>query len=126
MDRYPSIADLEEKAESRIPNVAWLYPPKDPAIRADILKRAKRYGFHTLIITADVPRPARREESRKAGMSIPVKLTPKMTWQGVTHPTWTLKTLAEGLPNLRTVGFYSESKDMNLQLSMHDSNSEEI
>jgi hypothetical protein len=25
MDRYPSIADLEEKAESRIPNVAWLY-----------------------------------------------------------------------------------------------------
>jgi L-lactate dehydrogenase (cytochrome) len=217
MDRYPSIADLEEKAESRIPNVAWLYlqsgtgkgtasrknrerfeqlsllprfakgklnielntklfgtsynvpfgvapvgltgliwpkselilaksankykypyclstvatqtpevvgpevgdmgwfqlyPPKDPAIRADILKRAKRCGFHTLIITADVPRPARREESRKAGMSLPVKLTPKMIWEGLTHPTWTLKTLAEGLPNLRTLGSYSESKDM--------------
>ncbi len=95
-------------------DMGWfqLYPPKDPVIRADILKRAKQSGFHTLIITADVPAPGRREESRKAGMSLPVRFTPKMIWEGITHPTWTIKTLAEGLPNLRTVGSYSESKDM--------------
>ena len=103
-----------EAVGTEVGDMGWfqLYPPKDPAIRADILKRAKENGFHTLMITADVPAPARREESRKAGMSLPVRFTPKMIWQGMTHPTWTLNTLAEGLPNLRTVGSYSESKDM--------------
>lgn len=103
-----------EAVGPEVGDMGWfqLYPPKDPSIRADILKRAKDSGFHTLIITADVPAPGRREESRKAGMSLPVKFTPKMIWQGVTHPAWTARTLAEGLPNLRTVGSYSESKDM--------------
>jgi len=103
-----------EAVGSKVGNMGWfqLYPPKDPKIRADILKRAKENGFHTLMITADVPAPARREESRKAGMSLPVKFTPKMIWEGITHPTWTVNTLSEGLPNLRMVGAYSESKDM--------------
>lgn len=89
-----------------------LYPPKDPKIRADILKRAKENGFHTLIITADVPAPARREASRKEGMSLPVRISPKMIWQGMTHPTWAFKTLGAGLPMLKTVSAYSESSDM--------------
>lgn len=103
-----------EATASRIGNMGWfqLYPPKDLSIRADILRRAKESGYHTLVITADVPAPARREESRKAGMSLPVKFTPKMIWDGITHPIWTIKTLQEGLPNLRTVASYSDSKDM--------------
>lgn len=103
-----------EAVGEKVGNMGWfqLYPPKDPAIRADILKRAKDSGFHTLIITADVPAPGRREESRKSGMSLPVKFTPKMIWDGITHPKWTVNTLAEGLPTLRTVSAYSESKDM--------------
>jgi len=103
-----------EVVGTKVGEMGWfqLYPPKDPVIRQDILKRAKDSGFHTLMITADVPAPARREESRKAGMSLPVRFTPKMIWQGITHPAWTVNTLAEGLPNLRTVGSYSESKNM--------------
>ena len=95
-------------------DMGWfqLYPPKDTAIREDILKRAKENGFHTLVITADVPAPGRREESRKAGMSLPVRFTPNMLWQAVNHPIWSLKTLAAGLPNLRTIGKYIESSDI--------------
>lgn len=95
-------------------NMGWfqLYPPKDPLIRKDLLERAKKSGFHTLIITADVPAPGRREESRKEGMRMPVKFTPKIIWDGMTHPLWTIKTLSEGLPTLKTVTSYSESKDM--------------
>lgn len=103
-----------EAVGNKVGNMGWfqLYPPKDPEIRKDILKRAKDSGFHTLIITADVPAPGRREESRKSGMSLPVKFTPKMILDGIVHPKWTINTLSEGLPTLRTVSAYSESKDM--------------
>ncbi|MEL7092114.1 MAG: alpha-hydroxy-acid oxidizing protein, partial [Pseudomonadota bacterium] len=32
-----------------------MYPPKDAAIRTDMLERAKRAGFDTLVLTVDVP-----------------------------------------------------------------------
>lgn len=103
-----------EAVGKHVGEMGWfqLYPPKDTSVRADILKRAKESGFHTLVITADVPAPGRREESRKAGMSLPVKFTPKMIWDGITHPKWTVNTLKEGLPSLRTVSAYSDAKDM--------------
>lgn len=97
-------------------DMGWfqLYPPKDPAIRADLLQRAKASGFHTLVITVDVPAPGRREESRKAGMRMPVKFTPSIIWDGITHPMWTIKTLLEGLPSLKTVASYAETTDMKV------------
>ena len=105
-----------EDVGKKVGDMGWfqLYPPKDPKVRADLLKRAKESGFHTLIITADVPAPGRREESRKAGMRMPVKFTPKIIWDGITHPIWTIKTLSEGLPTLKTVTSYAGSKDMKV------------
>ena len=89
-----------------------LYPPKNPDILRDLLKRAEANGFHTLIITADVPAPGRRERSRKAGLSMPPKINLKMAWEGITHPAWLIETLRNGLPSLKTVESYSDSKDM--------------
>ena len=89
-----------------------LYPPKNPDILRDLLKRAEANEFHTLIITADVPAPGRRERSRKAGMSMPPKINLKMAWEGITHPAWLIETLSHGLPSLKTVETYSDSKDM--------------
>jgi L-lactate dehydrogenase (cytochrome) len=105
-----------ESVGKHVGDMGWfqLYPPKDPIVRKDILNRAKESGFHTLIITADVPTPGRREESIKSGMSLPVKFTPKIIWDGITHPVWTVKTLTEGLPNLKTVGKYAGSKNMKV------------
>jgi len=103
-----------ESVGKYVGDMGWfqLYPPKDLSIRADILKRAKDNGFHTLVITADVPAPARREASRKAGMSLPVKYSARMIWDGISHPVWTWQTLKEGLPNLKTVASYAPTKDM--------------
>jgi len=88
-----------------------LYPPKDESILRDLLKRAKENGFTTLIITADVPAPGRREASKKAGLTIPPKITPRLAWEGITHPLWLWETLRAGLPHLKTVAPYCESKD---------------
>ncbi len=89
-----------------------LYPPKDTDIRDSLLERAKNAGFHTLVITADVPMASRRERSRKAGLSVPPKITPKMLWQGITHPAWSYHTLLRGLPRLRSVEHYTNNTDM--------------
>ena len=84
-----------------------LYPPREPEIRADLLARARDNGFHTMVVTADVPAPSRRERSARAGLRMPPKITPRFVWQGITHPAWTVATLREGLPTLRTMHKYA-------------------
>ncbi|MEM7369159.1 MAG: alpha-hydroxy acid oxidase [Bacteroidota bacterium] len=90
-----------------------LYPPQKDELRADLLKRARDSGFHTLVLTADVPAPSRRERTRRAGMKMPPKITPRFIWQGITHPAWSIATLRNGLPSLKTVAAYADSSDMS-------------
>ena len=40
-----------------------LYPPRDPEIRVDVLKRAKDSGFKTLVVTVDIPASSGRQRS---------------------------------------------------------------
>ncbi len=89
-----------------------LYPPKDREVRDSLLQRAKDSGFKVLVVTADVPMASRRERSKKAGLSIPPKITPKLIWQGITRPVWSYYTLRRGLPRLRTVEHYTNNSDM--------------
>jgi len=83
-------------------DMAWyqLYAPSDKAVMRDLLARAKASGFKNLIVTVDVPGPSRREEMRLAGAPIgsrnPMGLTPRVFWQCMTHPQWSLAALANG------------------------------
>lgn len=105
---------IPESVGQHIGDMGWfqLYPPKDPGLRENLLTRAKENGFHTLVLTADVPAPSRRERTKRAGLKTPPKITPRFIWQGITHPAWSIATLRTGLPRLRTVESYSEEKDM--------------
>ncbi|MCC5955902.1 MAG: alpha-hydroxy-acid oxidizing protein [Natronohydrobacter sp.] len=89
-------------------DMGWfqLYPPKDPAIRADILTRARKAGFAVLVLTVDLPGPSRRERQLRAQLSIPPKLTPSMLWQIAQRPAWGLGTLRMGTPRLRLMEDY--------------------
>lgn len=95
-------------------DMGWfqLYPPREDALRADVLKRAKDSGFHTLVVTADVPAPSRRERVSRAGLQMPPRLTPSFIVQGILHPQWSLETLKIGLPSLKTMEKYADSKEM--------------
>ena len=106
--------ETPETVGPHVGNMGWfqLYPPKNRELRQKILKRAKDAGFHTLLVTADVPMASRRERVKRAGMQMPPKITPQLIWQGITHPTWTLKTLERGLPTLRTIESYTAYKNM--------------
>lgn len=89
-----------------------LYTPRDPELRRTFLKRAKDAGYKVLMVTVDIPLPSRRERTKRAGLSMPLKMGPKMIWDGITHPAWTMATLRRGMPRLRMVESHSEFKTM--------------
>ncbi|NRB59371.1 MAG: alpha-hydroxy-acid oxidizing protein [Winogradskyella sp.] len=105
--------ETPEEVGSVVGNQGWfqLYPPKSLDLAFSILDRAKKSGFHTLVITADVPMASRRERTKRAGMQMPPKMTPKLTWDGIKHPVWSLKTIQRGLPRLRTIEDYVGKTD---------------
>lgn len=86
-----------------------LYPPGDPEIRRDMLARARKAGFHTLVLTVDVPVASRRERQRRARLTNPMKLTPGILAQVARHPGWAMGVLRHGVPRLRTLEPYADT-----------------
>jgi len=89
-------------------DMGWfqLYPPSDPGIRADLLRRARAAGFRVLVLTVDVPAPSRRERQLRADLAFPPKKTPRMFLQTALRPEWALRTLRHGIPRLRLMEEY--------------------
>lgn len=84
-----------------------LYPPREDEICDDLLQRARDNGFHTLVVTADVPAPSRRERTTRAGLRMPPRVTPYFVYQALRNPVWTAATLRHGFPHLRTIQKYA-------------------
>ena len=89
-----------------------LYPPKDLDILESLLTRAKNSGFSTLVVTVDIPAPSRRERSKHAGLNLPLKFSPKLILDGLSHLKWTIATIKNGLPRLKTVESYANNNSL--------------
>ena len=100
-------------------DMAWFqfYPPREPDLRSEMLKRVKIAGFKTLVVTADTPAPSRRERTMRAGLRVPLRITPRFIFEALRHPNWTLNTLKAGLPRLRTLEKYTESDKMDVTIA---------
>ena len=83
-----------------------LYPPRDAAIRRDLVARARASGFRVLVLTVDVPAPSRRERQLRARLTIPPRLTPGMLAQVALRPAWALGMLRRGRPRLKLMEEY--------------------
>lgn len=82
------------------------YPPNDPAMEADMLVRAARSGYQTLVLTVDIPAPTRRERDIRNGMSVPPVLDLKTMFQIATHPYWASHVLRHGIPDFENLSPY--------------------
>ena len=89
-----------------------LYPPNDPEIRRDLLRRVEEAGFTTLVVTADTPVQSQRERQKRAGVSVPPKHSIKNYLSAATCPAWSLATLLYGLPRFRTMEKYVDATDI--------------
>ncbi|MEC8668755.1 MAG: alpha-hydroxy acid oxidase [Pseudomonadota bacterium] len=84
-----------------------LYPPRDEDHCADLVQRAKAAGFHTLVLTVDVPGPSRRERQRRGGLTTPPRITPRLFLQSVLRPYWSLAVARSGVPSVRGLAKYA-------------------
>jgi L-lactate dehydrogenase (cytochrome) len=100
---------------------AWfqLYPPRDEAIRIDMLKRAKATGFKTLVLTVDVPVASRRERQTRSGLTNPPKLTLRLLAQVLQKPAWAWGTMHQGMPHMKMLDKYSAPAAEGLSSTAH-------
>ncbi|MDQ0322549.1 L-lactate dehydrogenase (cytochrome) [Pararhizobium capsulatum DSM 1112] len=82
------------------------YPPNDPAMEADMLVRAGKAGYETLVLTVDIPAPTRRERDIRNGLSVPPRLDLATMLQIATHPAWALHVLRHGIPEFENLSPY--------------------
>jgi L-lactate dehydrogenase (cytochrome) len=90
---------------------AWFqgYIPGDEAAIRALVERVGAAGYDTLVVTADVPVAANRENNVRNGYSAPLRPTAALAWQGLTHPRWlfgtALRTLVRhGMPHTENMG----------------------
>ena len=84
-----------------------MYPPRDEAVRRDMLKRARDAGFSTLVLTVDVPAASRRERQQRSGLTSPPRLTPRILAQVARCPVWAVGTLQHGMPRMKLIDDYA-------------------
>lgn len=91
-------------------NNLWfqLYPPKDSSVLDSLLDRIRKCGVETLVVTADIPMPSRRESAKRSGFPIPPKYSLRLILQALIRPVWGFRLLFWGLPRLRTIERYSD------------------
>lgn len=70
------------------------------AIADSLCQRAQAAGYSTLILTADVPLNGYRERDMRDNFGLPLHITPRTIWDGMTHPLWSLRFVAHGIPKL--------------------------
>ncbi|GAA6192678.1 alpha-hydroxy acid oxidase [Phaeobacter sp. NW0010-22] len=81
---------------------AWfqLYFSGDGSGTMQLVERAKRAGYDTLVLTLDVPEVGRRPRELRHGFKMPFRIGPKQFFDFAMHPRWSLTTLVKGSPTL--------------------------
>lgn len=102
-------ASVEQVAKVA-PDNAWfqLYGARDFKYSEDLIKRADAAGISTLVLTVDVPVTPRRERNIRNGFRRPLKMSPWLVLDAMSHPAWTIDYLRTGgLPRLELWAKYA-------------------
>jgi L-lactate dehydrogenase (cytochrome) len=80
---------------------AWyqLYVPGDATRIEPVIDRALAAGYDTIVVTADVPVAANRENNLRNGFRLPIVATPQVMCDCALHPGWLFGTLVRTLLN---------------------------
>lgn len=104
-----SLTKLEDvRAAGR---TAWFqaYLPGESDRIQKLVDRVERAGYDTLVLTVDTPVNANRENNVKSGFHKPLRPTPQLAWDCLTHPRWFFGMLVrtvmnQGMPYFENMG----------------------
>src|SRR5579872_4792092 len=89
--------DTIEAAAKVAPKNHWyqLYAARDPAINADMIRRAADQGLGALVLTVDTPAGSKRERNIRngfgnirGGLTQALSLKPSILLEAMSHPGW--------------------------------------
>lgn len=60
--------------------------------------RAAAAGYHTLVLTVDVPEVSRRARDLRNGFQVPFRIGPSQALDFTLHPVWSIRRLMAGFP----------------------------
>lgn len=108
-----AIASLEE-LRRRAGDMGWfqLYVSSDANLRDDLIARAARAGYETLVVTVDIPVATRRDHDTRNQLSFPLRFTPRILGDIARCPAWAAanmrRFLIEGMPKFKNLVPYLE------------------
>ena len=80
-----------------------LYTPHDDHMKLDLIRRAREAEFEVLVVTVDVPGPARRERTLRSGLTLPPRITLYNVLNTAFCPAYVLSLLSEGMPQFQNL-----------------------
>jgi (S)-mandelate dehydrogenase len=87
-----------------------------PALTESLIKRAIAADYSTLVVTVDVVINGNRERDRRHGFAFPLRYTPSMVLDGITHPRWAMRLLRHGMPRMANLAV--EGGDLEVQAAL--------
>jgi isopentenyl diphosphate isomerase/L-lactate dehydrogenase-like FMN-dependent dehydrogenase len=102
---------LEEIGELA-PGHAWfqLLILNDRTIEHELIARARRSGYETLVVTIDAPTATRRVRDIRNGLSVPPRFDIGTMIQILLRPSWSLHMLKAGVPEFENIKPYVPRK----------------
>jgi isopentenyl diphosphate isomerase/L-lactate dehydrogenase-like FMN-dependent dehydrogenase len=99
-----------EKIAAAIPEHAWfqLYVPRDQPVREDLLKRVAAAGVEGLMVTVDIPLPAKRERDNRNRFTLPLRPSLPVIANAMTHLGWGMQILRHGSPRFENLAPYTD------------------
>jgi L-lactate dehydrogenase (cytochrome) len=102
-----SLIPLERLASEGGARWFQTYLPGEPDRIEAMLARVAAAGYETLVLTADVPVSANRENNVRTGFSMPLKPSLRLLLDGLCHTPWSLmtfgRTLLQGMPRFENM-----------------------
>jgi (S)-mandelate dehydrogenase len=95
-----------ERIRERAPHARlWFqaYPYKDRDLVRSLLRRAADSDCEALVMTVDVPVLGNRWRDQDNRFSVPLRPTPRLLWDILRCPRWTLGIVREGVPRMQNM-----------------------
>nr|WP_069095541.1 alpha-hydroxy acid oxidase [Methyloligella halotolerans] len=103
-----SICSMEDVASAAsTPFIFQLYMFRDQGVNASLLERARKAGCKTLVLTMDAHIQGRRNRDLDNGLTVPLKVRPKLAYHMTKRPGWLLRWLTSPRRTLGTLAEYA-------------------